>query len=292
MTRAVYVTACKCECLTHLKRLEKDRQYGKALTKAVDVLSDPADPWSCYPFFQRTSFVETGPLSWTAWILLVIISLACGIAPHMWTVIQHDESLSPTTGDDTMRDVETCVLLATITLAPTYAIFVYLSEFHKAKNNYRRVVKALMIFIYLGANDTDKHQGALKSDYRDTMKKCDSERKSLSNSVVQAFDTGTERIEEMRRLGRQRHNSMEREELAILKVSRVAINFSAPKGIIFFRRFRAWSTTGMHNERADIEMFVSVSLVATIWSSIVLISGLVRINIDVETFWTSTPPLC
>merc|ERR1719276_724737 len=104
-----------------------------------------------------------------------------------------------------MRDVEMWVLLVTINLAPTCAIFVYLSEFRKAINDYRRVVKSLMIFIYLGANDTDKHQGALKSDYSDTMKKCDWERKSLGNPDAQAFATGTERTEEIRRLGRQRH---------------------------------------------------------------------------------------
>jgi len=216
--------------------------------------------------------------------LLAIISVAYGIAPHLWTAIHYNELL-PTTGDVTMHDVEMWVLLVTINLAPTYAIFVYLSEFHKAIIDYRRVVKALIIFIYLGANDTDKHQGALKSDYTDTRKKCDSERKSLRNSDEQAFDTGTARTKEMRELGRQRHNSKKKDELAILKVSRVAVNFSTPKGIVFFRRFRAWLTTDMHNQRADIEMFVSVSLVGTIWSSIVLICGMVRINIDVETVW-------
>jgi len=215
--------------------------------------------------------------------LLVIVSVACGIAPHMWTAIHHEESLFPTTGDVTMRDGEMWVLLVTINLAPTCAIFVYLSEFHKAINDYRRVVKSLMIFIYLGANDTDKHQGALKSDYRDTMKKCDSERQSLGYPDVQAFESGSERTLEMRKLGRQRHTSKKKDELAILKVSRVAINFSTPKGIVFFRRFRAWLTTDMHNLRADIEMFVSMSLVVTIWSSIVFICGMLRINMHVET---------
>jgi len=280
MTHAIQATACDCACQTHLQSLEKDPQYGKALSKVVEVLSDRADPWSNYPFFHRTSFNRTGSLSWTAWITLVIISVAFGFAPHVETAISHHERLFPTT------DVEMWVLLFNINLGPTYAIFMYLSKFHKASMDYRRVVKSVRIFIYLGANDTDKHQGVLKTDYKETMIKCDSERKPLINADVQAFEKGTERRDEMRKLGLNMSTTTgKKNELDILKVTRVAINFSIPRGIIFYRRLRAWLITDMHNERAHINMYVNMSLLGAFLSSILLIGAVVYTNRDVKTVW-------
>merc|ERR1719336_1978327 len=102
----------------------------------------------------------------------------------------------------------------------------YLKEFHLAMNDYRRVVKALTVFIYLGATDTDRNQGTLRSDYRDIMKQNDSKRKSLENQDVQALGDVTERVVRLRELGReliQRRPSTDTANgTAFLEVSRVA----------------------------------------------------------------------
>jgi len=134
-------------------------------------------------------------------------------------------------------------MLITTIIALPIGMCIYLKDFQRVLHKYERVVKALTIFIYVGACDADKHQDPLKSDYKNIMKE---------------FQNGDERIHQLENIVQPQ--TYRKNELDSMEVCRVTINFSTPEGVFLYRRLHAWMITFMHGSASEIQMFLNLSL--------------------------------
>jgi len=264
ITRSILVSACDCACHSRQIVREQDPAFGPALKKTNEVLADPADPWSYFPIVIQCGYNDSDTLRVPLGrnVLLFLAALVACAAPHAWMTSHYNQPPFPSSDD-----YEAWIVLLTLVCVPTHELWLYFRDFYLAIKEYQGVVEQVLVFIYLGANHLEKNRPLLSQAFKTAISENDKARMSLTHlEGVKHFEDANERFK-LSRLIQEREfekNKHLADELALLKVYRVAVNLSTPDGVIFYRRLREWLTTDMLNERAEIEMFINMSTIVTL----------------------------
>jgi len=275
-THNLDASSTSCAVYAQQIRYMSDPVYGPAMSQIINKLGDPKDELSYFPIYVRSEKDETDalPLKKRYRAMLWIVSILCGILPHLWYVYAWDEPLVPT---DEAAPPQIAMLLTGF-LASCWECHQYLTQFFIAIEELKDVTHELLIFISIGCKASSKARPTQWEAFRDVVLANDRYRKlhaehfqaSLSERVANAksfacLNHGTERFNPSGVSTKALKNAgfepgRYSDELEKLHMYQVAFNFKRKEGVLLFRMMRKWIVTDILNERLEVEQFIMITL--------------------------------